>query len=475
MLKGLLSFYSWRYPIAIIYMLQSSEYKVKEYLAWYLRTKNFNKVASRRSLEFTKPAKLLMASMVFGMMLQIAGAFYLVFSHLMGGLFFGIILLIAYPMLWALLVTLPLLLGRWLIILPKQHRLVKKSAQIFANHKGVKIAVAGSYGKTSMKDLLQTVLSEGKNVSATPGNKNVAISHAYFAKRLTGEEDVVIVEFGEGKPGDVKSFTQTVKPNMAVITGLAPAHIDKYKTLEAAAEDIFSLAKSLPADAVFVNGESTFAKDYVVDGNKVYSIIGVGDWRIKDVQNDIDGLRFTAFKAGSEYNFSSGLLGQHNVGPLIAVIAIADKLGLTIEQIQTGVAKTKPFEHRLQPYKLAGAWVIDDTYNGNIEGMRAGLALLKELPAKRKIYVTPGLVDQGDLVKSVHQELGGLIGNAQPDVVVLMKNSITDYIQDGLKAGGYSGKVLINDNPLEFYTNLGSFVAAGDLVLMQNDWTDNYN
>ena len=127
----------------------------------------------------------------------------------------------------------------------------------------------------------------------------------------------------------------------------------------------------------------------------------------------------------------------------------------------------------MRPYQLSGAWIIDDTYNGNIEGMKAGLALLKDLEAKRKIYVTPGLVDQGAEEKRVHRELGEAIADASPDKVILMRHSVTPFILDGLR--DFKGELIVEDDPLDFYANLDKFVAAGDLVLMQNDWPDNYN
>jgi UDP-N-acetylmuramoyl-tripeptide--D-alanyl-D-alanine ligase len=170
----------------------------------------------------------------------------------------------------------------------------------------------------------------------------------------------------------------------------------------------------------------------------------------------------------------SGLVGRHQIGFLSLVATLGLQLGQTTEQIQAGIAKTKPFEHRMQPYQLGGAWIIDDTYNGNLEGLRAGTALLAELPASRKIYVTPGLVDQGDQAERVHVEAGRLIAAAQPDIIVLMQNSVTKFIQTGLAKAGFDGEVRIEVDPLEFYTNLNLLVAAGDLVLMQNDWTDNY-
>jgi UDP-N-acetylmuramyl pentapeptide synthase len=127
----------------------------------------------------------------------------------------------------------------------------------------------------------------------------------------------------------------------------------------------------------------------------------------------------------------------------------------------------------MEPKKLHGAWVIDDTYNGNSDGVKAGLELLKNSKAKRRIYVTPGLVEQGGKTKQVHEAIGRQAAESA-DMVVLMKNSVTDFIVSGLEKAKFKGEILTIDDPLEFYTNLEHFVAAGDVVLMQNDWTDNY-
>jgi len=138
------------------------------------------------------------------------------------------------------------------------------------------------------------------------------------------------------------------------------------------------------------------------------------------------------------------------------------------------VSSIMPFEHRMQARPMNGGWLIDDTYNGNIDGMEAGLALLAKLPAKRKIYVTPGLVDQGRETESVHVRLGEAIAKAAPDLVVLMKHAVTNYIVEGLEKAKFKGETRIEDDPLDFYNNLDKFIAAGDLVMMQNDWPDQY-
>ena len=478
-LGGFASMYRQSYPSALVYMLQGTEYQARPYLAWYWRTSDFSTVMRRRKLDRTKPARLLLGAVTAVMGLQIGLGLGLIGLGSLqpdggGMIVLGLALLVLYPVLCAHMLVVPLVLGRVFITNPAEKRLIVKSAALFASHPGVKIAVAGSYGKTTMKELLRTVLQEGLNVAATPANKNVSSSHAYFARKLSGREDVLIIEYGEGSPGDVARFTAITKPTHAVITGLAPAHLDQYKTLAAAGQDIMSVTTSVEPQKVFVNAESPELASFIRPDFLAFSKSGALGWKAKEVQVTLQGISFTLTKGRRSLRLTSGLVGRHQIGFLSLVATLGLQLGLTPEQVQTGLAKTRPFEHRMQPYQLSGAWVIDDTYNGNLEGLRAGTRLLAELTAVRKIYVTPGLVDQGGESEAVHIEAGKLIAAAKPDIVVLMRNSVTAFIEIGLQQAGFSGELRIEADPLDFYTNLTHFVAAGDVVLMQNDWTDNY-
>jgi len=478
MFRGLISLYSWRFPTVVVYMLQNTEYSVGPYLKWFWETTRFDRVMYRRTLDRTKAARLLLMALQFGVVLEVVAGLVCIYAwhwhHFNGGLAFGAALIIAYPIIWAHLVVVPLIIGREVIVRPRQYRAIKASRRIFSEFTGIKIAVAGSYGKTTMKELLNTVLSTGKRVAATPANKNVSSSHAIFAQKLHGNEEILIIEYGEGGPGDVERFSEITKPTHAVITGIAPAHLDKYRTLERAAEDIFSVGNAVPVDHVYVNGDSTDAVHFAQPGQELYDEKGTLGWHVSDVHNGVDGISFTMKKGKHELHLHSGLLGRHEIGPLSLVAALGHEFGLTTDEIEEGIASTVPFEHRMQPYEIGGAWIIDDTYNGNTEGIRVGLELLKELPAKRHIYVTPGLVDQGAETNKIHEDVGRMIAEAEPNIVVLMQHSVTKSIQTGLENGGFKGQVIIEDDPLSFYTNLKLFVAHGDVVLMQNDWPDNY-
>ena len=477
-MKALLSFYRPQYATVLVYMLQNVEYRPGPYLAWFWRTQNFNAVMKRRRLERTGPARLLLTALRVGMFLQAAVGISLIVLWLWLGLpagwQLGLGLLLSYPIVWAHLVTIPLAIGDILIVRPRQRKAISSSEKIFADHSGLRIAVLGSYGKTTMKELLCTVLGESKKVAATPGNKNVSVSHAQYAHGLDGDEDVLVIEYGEGKPGDVRRFARHTHPTHAVITGFAPAHLDRYRNLNNIAKDLFSVGEFVDAERVYVTTEAEGIAGYIGKGMQGFNGSGALGWTVSEVVVNADSTAFILAKSKRKLHLTSGLIGRHNVGPLAFVAAFALELGLSDQEVTAGIAKTVPFEHRMQPRQVHGAILIDDTYNGNLQGVRVGTALLGELKSRRKWYVSPGLVDQGIQADAIHRQMGELIAAAKPDIVVLMANSAQPHIARGLADSDFGGELRIEHDPLRFYTDLPHFVAAGDLVLMQNDWTDNY-
>src|SRR3989344_4224086 len=201
MFRSLLAMYRPQFAITIVYMLQATEYQINPYLKWLWRVQDFSKVTYRKSLVKTRHSKTLLFAVKVGMLAQLITALVWgiwAFRNENPSLIFAVDLLFSIPLVWTHLVVVPLLLGRWLYVNPLSAFKVRHSQKIFRDH---------------------------------PANKNVAISHAIFAARLKGDEDILIIEYGEGAPGDVAGFSKNTHPNIGIITGLAPAHLDKYKTL----------------------------------------------------------------------------------------------------------------------------------------------------------------------------------------------------------------------------------------------------
>ena len=477
-MKKYLTRYSSVYIDALLYMLQDTEYRLGRYLEWYRRTEDFTAVMRRRTLTVTRKVKLLrMALWTAWLILVVAAAILVVIgaiaqSYVLGLIALGILLFL--PFILAYGIVIPLFFGGVFIQKPKERALISRARGILAKHSAVKIAVVGSYGKTTVKEILLAVLAEGKIVAATPGNMNTPIGISRFANTLKGDEEVLIIEFGEEAVGDVKMLAELASPTMAVMTGINEAHLASFKTVENTINTIFEITDYLGDKTVYKNGENQFIQARAGDDEYLYDRKGAAGWKVTGAKTSLEnGTQFTAKKGSKAVRASTQLIGLHTVGPSVAAIAIADDLGLSAKQIEAGLKNVAPFEHRMQPRKLHGAWVIDDTYNGNSDGVAAGLDLLKMADAKRRIYVTPGLVEQGNKTQSVHETIGRQIAGSA-DVVVLMNNSVTEYIKAGLEAENFKGELIVIDEPLDFYTNLDQFVAGGDVVLMQNDWTDNY-
>ena len=468
-MKVLSYFWPWA-PWTLVYMLQQVEYNPGKFITWLKDVPNLFNIQKRGQMTRTTRTKLMLIISYSSWLGTIIVSLILAFitSSLI-----PLVAIILAPIICILALYITTLLLQKLVVDKSQAKEIVAAQTKLAAMDCQFIAVLGSYGKTTMKELLMTVLSEGKKVAATPGNKNVLISHARWVNEtVTGDEEVLIFEYGEAKPGDIKELASFSKPTMAVVTGLAPAHLDGYSSLEAIADDLASISEVVDSKNIYINRDSELLMSKI-DGN-YYNQKGIANLTVSDVKVDFMSTSFTLDGAGKKLHLYTGLLGAHQIGPLCAVVAIALRLGLSEKQISNGVAATMPYEHRMQARNLGGAWIIDDTYNGNIEGMRAGLKLLKSLPAKRKVYVTPGLVDQGQETGRVHNELGKLIAAAAPDRVVLMQNSATEFIRTGLNQGNYAGEVILETNPLDYYTNLEHFLAAGDVVVLQNDWPDSY-
>jgi UDP-N-acetylmuramoyl-tripeptide--D-alanyl-D-alanine ligase len=387
------------YERTLLYMLQQVEYDAPQYLRWLHRVKDFREVAKRGQMVPTLKAHLLFLVLAVFVLAYTAAAFWLAITA--GSLLaYGIAILamLILPVLAQYLIIVPLVLGRCVIQKPLEWNLLSIARKYVKGHRGYKVAIAGSYGKTTAKEVLKTILSGGRKVAATPGNINQPLGLARFIMSLKGDEDIMIFELGEYRPGDIAEMCEFIQPDAGFITGINEAHLESFGSMQYIIDDILSLKDHLENRPLYINGDNKILADADNKHTTLYSEQGVENNVVSHVKVGALG---TTFSLG-RFKVNSGLLGRHNIGIVSAAVEFAQKIGLTDNEIRDGLKNLKPFEHRMQPYDLNGAIVIDDTYNGNLDGVRAGLSLLGELPARRKIYVTPGLVEQGEKTEANH-------------------------------------------------------------------------
>jgi UDP-N-acetylmuramoyl-tripeptide--D-alanyl-D-alanine ligase len=453
-------------------MLQQFEYDPFKLVKWILSIPDLKNVVNRGKLVITaKSAVLLGVGYLVFLCAYMAGFYLIVIGQYVPAI---ALFIFSFDFAWMTLFIISLV-GKKLVDI-KRRPLMKEAMARFDRFEGQKIAILGSYGKTSMKEILNTVLQEKYKVACTPGNKNVPISHARWIKRdVSLEEDFLIIEYGEGEPGDISKLASLSNPNIAIMTGLAPNHLDHYKTLDKLINDFLDIEKYVSGENLYVNSGSKEYTSRLKNKAVLYSDNEVNGWKVSEIKLFVNKTTFTMKRGPVELKLSSGLIGRHNVGPLSLAAAFAYKNGMSKQEVESAISKTKPFKHRMEPRNINGAWIIDDTYNGNLEGFKSGIKFLKEIPANRKIYVTPGLVDQGEENERVHKEIAEYLSNSDVDQLVLMSNPNTKIIESELASVGFKGQIKIEDKPLSYYQNIDQFIAAGDVVLMQNDLPDAYS
>ncbi len=470
MKKKIASLYKSNYVNVLAYLLQASEYNALWYLRSYRATDDFNSVAKNMRPDSTQAYRA-MKGLVWSILLFFyAGAVVVAFTqNSWQGALVAVGIVLMAPVLTAYVVVLPLLLADLVVRKPRENRMVKQATQIFAEHSATVIGVVGSYGKTTMKEILSEVLSVGTKVAATPGNYNTPVGVSRFAAKLKGDEDILIVEMGEYIPGDIVKICKIVSPDYAVVTGINEQHMQRMETIENIIQTIFEITDFVDKDKVLVNTESELVVQNMDEKNVSYSSEFAGPWKAGKVTADADGIKFTATKGETKLGVESSLIGSHQAGPLLAGVYLANRLGAKTNDIVKGISNTRPHGRRFNPRKLGnGATFIDDTYNGNPDGFLAGIDFLNNLEKTKTVYITAGIIELGEDKQRIHQMLGRELAKSKIDRILFIETPATEWMAEGFEEEN-SKKTFEWVNPdVGIYDHLEEFTSSGEIVLMQN-------
>ncbi|MBQ9734985.1 MAG: UDP-N-acetylmuramoyl-tripeptide--D-alanyl-D-alanine ligase [Clostridia bacterium] len=350
-----------------------------------------------------------------------------------------------------------------------------------ANSSVVKIGITGSYGKTSVKEILKTILSQKYRVLATPASFNTPLGIARTVKFLDSTHDVFIAEMGAREKGDIKELAKMVRPAYGVITGVNNQHLETFGSIENTIETKYELFENLADGGVGIfsaDNENSRALFDRYDGEKYLVGITAEDGLVTatDVKTDVKGMEFTLNVKGEEpIRCSTVLLGTHSVKNICLAVAVAYKLGMSLSEIALGINRIQSIGHRLELMpNNKNIVIIDDSYNSNEAGTVAAMEVLDTFKG-RKIVLTPGLVELGKAENLANFNLGKILAK-HADIVIVVGKHNAEMLINGLKEGGMPrenikfAKSLNKGNAL-----LNEIVEEGDVVLFENDLPDNYN
>jgi len=279
------------------------------------------------------------------------------------------------------------------------------AAKLKAHPKLIRIGITGSYGKTSVKLILKTILSEKYRVLSTPPSFSTAMGISRVVnEQLTDKHQLFIAEMGAQQKGEIAEMAKLVKPQYAVITNAGLAHIDSFGSVDKAAQAKYELIEALPEGGVAFFGfdggfgDRLYAKCRCEKYRAAYDDYIKSDIHVECLENGVNGANFLlATASGKRQRIKTKLLGSYNARNIALCASVAMKLGMTLDEIAKAAAKIKPVNHSLK--LLDGdVHVIDDSANDMPEAAAEALRVLGDFPG-RHILVTAGFrvsEDDGD-------------------------------------------------------------------------------
>jgi len=385
----------------------------------------------------------------------------------------------------ATLSALPLAAG-WLIqpleTLINRRYADQARAKLHARGDLIKIGITGSYGKTSTKVILATILSEKYNVLASRESFNTPMGLTrVIREQLSDGHQVFIAEMGARHAGDIRELVELVHPKIGILTSVGPQHLETFGDVATVANTKFELIEGLPPDGVGFFGADSGEVDKLFERarcDKYRAGIEGGNLYARAVNVELMPLssRFELVDAqGNSIRCETSLLGLHSIQNIAMSAAVALKLGLSMEEIARGVRKLKPIENRLQVMDgVNGMVILNDGYNANPAGACAALEALSRFEGRRRIIVTPGMVELGEREADFNREFGKNIAGCC-DIAILVGEKRTEPISAGLREAGMPEEGIYVVSELGEVTELLRRIGRErDVVLFENDLADNH-
>lgn len=281
------------------------------------------------------------------------------------------------------------------------------------------VAITGSNGKTTTKDMTAQLLSSQYKVSKTQGNLNNHIGVPLTILRLEEDTDVAVLEMGMSDFGEIELLTKIASPDIAIITNIGDAHMEHLGSREGIAKAKTEILQGLDDDGVFIyNGDEPLILEAVnkailpYDFKKVsFGFNGSPTWQAENVTITPFESSFTVIHESSSSSIGEvtiPITGKHNVGNALAAIAVARLFGISAEQIKASFAKLEVTEMRAHPSKAAnGATIINDAYNASPTSMKAAIQALSEYTGySRKWAILGDMLELGEQEFAMHADVG---------------------------------------------------------------------
>ncbi|MDQ4065917.1 MAG: UDP-N-acetylmuramoyl-tripeptide--D-alanyl-D-alanine ligase [Actinomycetota bacterium] len=350
------------------------------------------------------------------------------------------------------------------------------------------VGITGSYGKTSTKFAVRDIAGEPGLAYATPGSYNtpMGVTRA-INEGLNDGHELLVVEMGAYGRGDIAELCAFVRPTISILTAIGPMHLDRFGSMDAIRAAKYEIVEALPPEGVAVMNTDDLEVRRLADATTDVRVVRYGmdptgspEITARDHSYGPHGTTMTIVDdTGASLETRTSLLGEHSINHVLAGVTVARLRGLALADLGRRIAALQPVEHRLQLVRGAGGvTIIDDAFNSNPAGAAAALEILADLDeadARRKIVVTPGMIELGE--RQFHEnkrfaEHASLVA----DHVIVVGSVNRDALCEGIAlAPRPRAEVITVDTLAQATEKLAELkLGPGDWVLFENDLPDHY-
>jgi UDP-N-acetylmuramoyl-tripeptide--D-alanyl-D-alanine ligase len=331
------------------------------------------------------------------------------------------------------------------------------------------IGVTGSMGKTTTKEAMAHLLAVKYRVHRTKGNFNNHFGLPLGLLTLESGYDLAVVEMGMSHAGEISALAQIAQPNQAVITNVAPVHLESFDSIAGIARAKYELIEALPHHGTAVlNADDEYVSQFGRDFKGKVVMFGLNptaDVRAENIEVlGTEGTRFDLVSHEMRQPVQSPLLGKHNVYNVLAAAAVAHEHGITPSEIAAALPSLEPADKRGQVVQLGNITVLYDCYNSSPMALMAAVDTLATMPARRRIVVAGEMLELGATGEQLHRECGRYMAGSKLDFLLGVRGLAEPMVEAAREAGMKAEFVATPEEAGEW---LARETSEGDVVLLK--------
>lgn len=334
------------------------------------------------------------------------------------------------------------------------------------------IAITGSVGKTSTKDIVANVVSQKYKTLKTQGNNNNNIGLPFTLLKLQDEEAVVL-EMGMNHFGEISLLTSIAKPDICIITNIGTSHIGNLGSRENILKAKLEILEGTENPTIILNNDNDLLHNWQEENKKTRNIITYGiqqdcNIKAKNIQLQSNDSKFICTLEGNDLKITVPIGGEHFILNALCAISVGKTLNIENEKIIKGIESFELTKKRMDIIKLENnVTIINDAYNASLESMQASLKQLSQMDGRRKIAVLGDMLELGEYTQKIHQQVGKEVYKNKLDILLTSGENAKEIAEQAQEEGMERQNVYHLEKKENLVNQLVKIIKAEDVVLFK--------